>query len=206
VNRETFEERHRVVLEEYHRRYELPYGRMVLLCFGVSTGNLRRLRDCLGIRARVWHPYSRGGVITNLVRFRRPEGMEGKCYDIVRSLLSRFDDGDVCPYCGVRDVLLIHHWYGVDGNYHDKYICPRCNALLAEGKCALVVDGHVMPDEGVQREYIQRRREILRTYWTEQLDGISYEEVCENRARSRRLLDDWAHGEVNAIARKHEYA
>ena len=172
---------------------------MVLLCFDVSTGNLRRLREYLGIRPRGWHSHSRGSVITSLVRFRRPKGAKGKCYDIVRSLLSQFDVGDVCSYCGVKDVLLIHHWYDLNENYHDKYVCPRCNALLAEGKCVLVTDDHTVPDELVQREYIQRRREVLRTYWTEQLSGISSEGVHENRAASWKLLDDWAHKEVEKM-------
>ena len=127
-------------------------------------------------------------MITNLVRFRRPKGTKGKCYEIVRSLLSQFDVGDVCPYCGVRGVLLIHHWYDTDGNYHDKYICPRCNAVLAKGKCALVVDDHIMPGGMVQREYIQRKRETLRAYWTGVLDGS-----CMG---SRELLDDWTREEM----------
>lgn len=60
----------------------------------------------------------------------------------------------ICPCCGREvDSLVLHHWYEVDGSFHSREICSRCNGRLQASVFGFR-GNHLLPSWDEQVRYI----------------------------------------------------
>ena len=89
-----------------------------------------------------------------------------------------------CPCCGgTSRPLTRHHWYEVDGSFHEREVCYRCNVLLHAANFGHFGSewNHVLPSWDEQVCFVWGYRSV----WMRKSEGQKRGE-CEEFLRSQR--------------------